>query len=134
MRTEETRALIKTYYETLPTGKRDKLASLLTEDVVWYPPGSAPLEPIKGRDAVAAELGGDTPKRMFDMKTFRLTVRRILADGDTAVVQHSISAKTREGEQYDNEYCWVYQCRDGKIAKVEEYVDTLKAARIMQWL
>ena len=133
MRTEETRALIKTYYETLSTGKRDKLASLLTEDVIWNPPESAPIEPIKGRDAVTAELGGDTPRRIFDMKTFRLTVRRILADGDTAVVQHSISAKTREGEQYDNEYCWVYQCRDGKIAKIEEYVDTLKAARIMKW-
>ena len=66
-------------------------------------------------------------------KTFQLKIHRMLADGDTAVVQHSISAKTREGEQYDNEYCWVYQCRDGKIAKIEEYADTHKAARIMKW-
>src|SRR5215831_5269331 len=64
---------------------------------------------------------------------FRLNIHRILADGDTAVVQHSISAKTRAGEQYDNEYCWVYHCRDGKIAKIEEYADTHKAARIMKW-
>ena len=35
MQTEETRALITSYYETLPTGDRDKLASLLTEDVEW---------------------------------------------------------------------------------------------------
>ena len=35
MQTEETRALIKTYYETLPTGNREKLASLFTEDIVW---------------------------------------------------------------------------------------------------
>ncbi len=133
MQTEETRALIKTYYETLPTGNREKLVSLFTEDIEWHPPESAPLEVIKGPQAVAAELGGDTPKRIFDMKTFRLTIHRMLADGDTAVVQHSISAKTRAGEQYDNEYCWVYQCRDGKIAKIEEYADTLKAARIMKW-
>jgi hypothetical protein len=33
MQTEETRALIKTYYETLPTGNREKLASLW----VWFP-------------------------------------------------------------------------------------------------
>ena len=39
-----------------------------------------------------------------------------------------------EREQYDNEYCWVYQCRDGKIAKIEEYADTLKAARIFKWV
>ncbi len=133
MQTEETRALIKTYYETLPTGNREKLSSLFAEDVEWYPPESAPLEVIRGREAVTKELGGDTPKRIFDMKTFRLNIHRILADGDTAVVQHSISAKTREGEQYDNEYCWVYLCRDGQIAKIEEYADTHKAARIMKW-
>ena len=92
-----------------------------------------PMGTTEGRDAVTRELGGETPKRIFDMKTFRLTIHRILADGDTAVVQHSISAKTRAGEQYDNEYCWVYHCRDGKIAKIEEYADTHKAARIMKW-
>jgi ketosteroid isomerase-like protein len=133
MQTEETRALIKAYYDTLPTGDLDKLASLFTEDIEWHPPQSAPLEVIKGRDAVATELGRDTPKRIFDMKTFRLTIHRILADGNIGVVQHAISAKTREGEQYDNEYCWVYVCRDGKIARMEEYADTLKAARIMKW-
>ena len=106
MQTEETRALIDTYYETLPTGDRKKLASLFTEDIVWHPPQSAPIGVIEGPEAVAAELGGDTPKKMFDMKTFRLTIHRILADGDTAVVQHAISAKSKEGEQYDNEYCW----------------------------
>jgi hypothetical protein len=31
MQTEETRTLIKTYYETLPTGNREKLASLFTQ-------------------------------------------------------------------------------------------------------
>lgn len=25
-------------------------------------------------------------------------------------------------------------CRDGKIARIEEYADTLKAARIFQWV
>ena len=133
MQTEETRALITSYYETLPTGDRDKLASLLTEDVEGYPPESAPLEVVRGREAVTRELGGDTPKRIFDMKTFRLNIHRILADGDTAVVQHSISAKTRQGQQYDNEYCWVYHCRAGQIARIEEYADTHKAARIMEW-
>src|SRR2546426_3833123 len=102
MQTEETRALIKTYYETLPTGNRDKLASLFTEDVEWRPPESAPLAVVKGREAVTRELGGETPKRIFDMKTFRLTIHRILADGDTAVGPHCISAQTPGGAQDDN--------------------------------
>ncbi len=133
MTTEETRALIQTYCDTLPTGDRDKLASLFTEDVEWYPPESAPLATIKGRDAVSDALGGDVPGRIFDMKTFRVDIHRILADGAIAVVQQHLSAKTLEGVQYENEYCWIYHCRDGQIAKIEEYADTLKAARIMGW-
>jgi ketosteroid isomerase-like protein len=131
--TEDTRRLIEEYYATLPTGDRDKLASLFSDDVEWYPPESAPIGPFKGREAVTAELGGDTLKRLFQMRTFRLTVHKIVADGDTAVVQQAISASTREGKQYDNEYCWVYTCRDGRIARIVEYADTRKAAGIFDW-
>ena len=133
METEETRALIQTYYDTLPTGNRDKLASLFTDDVEWLPPETAPFEVVRGAQAVALELGGALLKRVFDVKTFRVEIRRMLADGDTAVVQQSLSAKTLDGESYENEYCWVYTCRGGKIARIEEYVDTWKAARILKW-
>jgi ketosteroid isomerase-like protein len=48
-------------------------------------------------------------------------------------VQQSLSAKTLDGESYENEYCWVYTCREGRIARIVEYVDTWKAARILKW-
>ncbi|MEA3214420.1 MAG: uncharacterized protein QOJ19_576 [Acidimicrobiia bacterium] len=133
MKTEETRQLIEQYYATLPTGDRSKLGEMFTEDIEWLPPESAPLGPFRGREAVAAELGGDTPKKIFSMRTFRVTVHKTVVDGDTAVVQQAISAQTRDGKQYDNEYCWVYTCRDGKIARIVEYADTRKAAGIMGW-
>ncbi len=40
------------------------------------------------------------------------------------------SATTLQGREYVNEYCWVYTCRDGKIARLEEYADTLYTARV----
>ncbi len=133
MQTEETRTLIQTYYDTLPTGDREKLASLFTDDVEWWPPETAPFEVVRGAAAVARELGGALLKQVFDLKTFRIEIRRMLADGDTGVVQQSLSATTLDGESYENEYCWVYTCREGKIARIEEYVDTWKAARILNW-
>jgi len=133
MQTEDTRRLVEEFYDALRSGDRTRVASLLTEDVQWVPPESAPIGPVQGREAVAAELGGDTPRRMFRMRTFQLTVHAILADGDRAVVQQSISAETRAGKQYDNEYCWVYTFRDGRIAHMMEYADTRKAASILEW-
>ena len=133
MQTEETRALVQTYYDTLPTGDREKLASLFADDVEWIPPETAPFEPVRGAAAVARQLGGALVKAVFDMKTFRIEIHRLLADGDTAVVQQSLSAKTLDGESYQNEYCWVYTCREGRIARIVEYVDTWKAARVLKW-
>ena len=111
----------------------EKLASLFDEDVEWTPPETVPFGAIKGRAAVAKALGRDVPGQIFDMKTFKLDVHRILVDGSIAVVQQHLSAKTLDGTQYENEYCWIYHCRDGRIAKIEEYVDTHKAAKIMGW-
>jgi ketosteroid isomerase-like protein len=131
--TEATRRLVKTYYDTLPTGDRKKLASLLSRDVEWIPPASAPFERVRGADEVARQLGGALVKAVFDTKTFGVTLRKMVVDGDTAVVQQTLSARTLEGRHYENEYCWVYTCRDGKISRIEEYVDTWKAARILGW-
>jgi ketosteroid isomerase-like protein len=35
-----------------------------------------------------------------------------------------------ETEETPNEYCWVYTCRDGKIVKLDEFVDSFKAAKL----
>jgi ketosteroid isomerase-like protein len=134
MDTEATRALIQRYYEVLPKGNKDLIAELLSEDCVWYPPASAPLEVVRGRDAVAQTFAGDIVKTTFDLKQpFALDVRKTVVDGDTAVVQQRITATTKAGNAYDNQYCWVYTCRDGKIAQMEEYADTVIASRAMGW-
>jgi uncharacterized protein (TIGR02246 family) len=134
METEQTRQLIDELYAAMRKGDRAGLAALFTDDVEWVPPETAKIGVVRGPEAVAAELAGDTPRKLFKMSTFKLTVRKVLADGDTAVVQQAISAQTRTGELYENEYCWVYTCRDGKVARLDEYADTFKAARLFGWL
>lgn len=134
MDTEATRSLIQRYYEVLPKGKAELIAELLTEDCEFNPPPTAPVEPVKGREAVAKLFAGDLVRATFDLKQpFTLDVRRMLADGDTAVVQQRLIATAKNGNAYDNEYCWVYTCRDGQIARMEEYADTLLASRAMGW-
>lgn len=36
--------------------------------------------------------------------------------------------------EYDNEYAWVYTCRDGKIYRLDEFADTLRAGRAFGWV
>jgi len=135
MDTDATRSLIEEYYAALPTGKRDRIAALLAPDCEWIPPASAPIEPLKGAEAIADALGAQVVKTMFDLsQPFRLDVHRTVVDGNVAVVQQRIQATAKAtGKAYDNEYCWVYICENGKIARMEEYADTMVAADAMGW-
>jgi ketosteroid isomerase-like protein len=135
MDTAATRSLIEEYYRALGKGDRDTLLELLADDCEWIPPATAPFDGVVGGASIADELGRAVVKRMFDIsKPFALEVRSMVVEGDTAVVQQRITATARAtGRDYDNQYCWVYTCRDGKIVRMEEYADTLLAARVMGW-
>jgi ketosteroid isomerase-like protein len=136
MSTETTRTLIEEFYAALQKGDRPRLLELLAPDAVWIPPAAAPVDRTEGAEAIADAMGGQIVRQMFDLsKPFGLEIRRIIADGDVAVVQQRLTATAKAtGSDYDNQYCWVYEVRDGRIAVLEEYADTIVAGRAMGFL
>jgi ketosteroid isomerase-like protein len=46
------------------------------------------------------------------------------AEGDVVVVEHRLSATLPNGRPYVNDYCFVYEVRDGKVLRIREYMDT----------
>jgi ketosteroid isomerase-like protein len=140
MSTEETRQLIADYYSALVAGDKDRIMDLLAPDCSWQPPASvraeaSALTALTGAEAIADALGRTVVRTMFDLsKPFSLDVHRTVVDGDVAVVQSRIRATAKTtGNAYDNEYCWVYVCEGGRIARIEEYTDTNVAALAFGW-
>ena len=136
MSTETTRALIDDFYGALQKGDRARLLEILAPDAVWIPPASAPIDHTEGAEAIADALGSQIVRQMFDLsQPFALEVRRTVVDGDVAVVQQRLTATAKAtGAAYDNQYCWVYEFRDGRLAVLEEYADTIVAGRAMGFL
>jgi hypothetical protein len=134
METEATRALIQRFLEARANNDAATITELLTDDAAWYPPSSANLGPFKGRDEVAKALTGGAAGAILDVSTIKRDVRSVIVDGDRAVVQQRLTAKARNGNDYANEYCWVYTCREGKVQTLEEYADTLYAGRVFGWV
>ena len=130
MDTAATRSLVQEFLTVRAAGDADAIAALLTDDAVWAMPSSLRPDPFSGRDAVAKALAGGVSGTMFDPATIRRDVHKMIVEGDTAVVLQRLQAVTRQGKDYGNEYCWVYTCRDGKIARLDEHADTLYAARV----
>ncbi len=134
METEATRALIQRFVDARATNDATTIADLLTDDAEWHAPASAKMGPFIGRDAVVKALTGGAVGSILDISTIKRDVRTVIVDGDRAAVQQRLTATARNGNDYANEYCWIYTCRDGKVQLLEEYADTLHAGRVFGWI
>ncbi|MPY91743.1 MAG: DUF4440 domain-containing protein [Acidimicrobiia bacterium] len=129
MDTEATRQLVQRFLEARAANDAGAMTALLSEDASWYPPPSMGIGPFEGRDAAVAALAGGAIGKVLDVDTIERTLHKIIADGDTAVALQRVTGKIRKGGDYRNEYAWVYTCQDGKITRLDEYADSLYAAR-----
>jgi ketosteroid isomerase-like protein len=48
----------------------------------------------------------------------------VTAQANTVIVEHRLSATLPNGRPYVNDYCFVYEVRDGKVWRIREYMDT----------
>ena len=121
--TDDNRQIITAIFAELERGNPRPFADALADDVRWTTPGSSIWSrTFDGKAAVLDGLLG--PVRAQLIERVRLTVQRILADGDHVVVEARGRATTRTGKPYNNEYCFLYRLAGGKIAEVTEYLDT----------
>jgi uncharacterized protein len=128
--TQETRQLIARFLEAHERGDAKAIRELMAEDATWHLPPSAGVGPFTGPDQVSAALAGAAADNWLDVSTIKRHVTNVVADGDTAVALESKTASTHGGELYANDYVWVITCRDGLIAQIRNFTDTLHADRL----
>jgi uncharacterized protein len=56
-----------------------------------------------------------------------LKVTGAVAEGDKVAVEVTGGANMQKGVRYDNEYHFLFEFKNGKIAHLKEYMDTAKA-------
>jgi len=129
--TERNRELIEGIFDELARNNPRPFADALADDVRWTTPGSSVWSrTFAGKQVVLTELLAMVRAQLVER--VRLTVLRILADGDCVVVQAKGQATTKKGKPYNNDYCFLYRIADGKIAEVTEYIDTALASSALE--
>lgn len=108
--------LVTRFFADLNDGKPD--AAIFTPDwVVWTlstgadTPGPSDLEANK----LLLSLFPDG---------LRYDVHSVIVDGDRAAARASARGVLENGGEYRNDYVFLFEIRDGRIARIEEFFDT----------
>jgi uncharacterized protein len=98
--------------------------ALMTDDVTWRLAGKPELTPVNGvydRRRLERLFG-----RMWSQLEagLQMTVIGAIAEGDRVAVEVESAGDLKNGRKYRQQYHFAFEMRDGKIAKVREYLDT----------
>lgn len=126
--TEANKALVERFLETFSRGDVQGLVAMMTDDATWWVSGK--IEGLSGtynREDFATLLEG--AKGAFTDNALKLWPTGMIAEGDKVAVEAESHAPMHNGRVYNLLYHLLITVRDGKVAEVKEYCDTLTMYR-----
>ena len=128
MSTEDNRRLIERWYEALAAGDFQTIFDMHHDDVVYNMVGNTPVSGrIYGKNACC---NGMIAQKLLDKLVpgevrFAKRWKIVAAEGDRVVGLMQGGGPTRNGQSYEQTYCEIFTIRDGKIAEMHNFFDTV---------
>jgi uncharacterized protein len=123
-------SVVERYIAAAETRDEAALRASFADDATWRLDGDLPISGTwRGRDAILDEFLA-TAMSYYQPDSVSIEVTSLLADGDTVVAEWTSRARTAGGDPYENHCIGVFRVRDGRIASVREYMDTLYASEV----
>jgi ketosteroid isomerase-like protein len=94
----------------------------MSEDFTWWVSGDFPLSGTYDKAGFLALLEGVGKTCTGPLQ---VAPKTILAENGRVALEAGVSAETNEGRRYDNQNFYLCVVRDGKVAEVREYMDTM---------
>ncbi|MEV5539671.1 nuclear transport factor 2 family protein [Saccharopolyspora shandongensis] len=130
------RSIVQDAFRALASNDPEKISAVLTEDAEWLsPPGNATAvalgapDHMVGRAAIVRFFADDFP-RLF-ARDVAVAFHGLHVDGERVVVEATMTATLANGNDYGNDYCFVFELRDGLIHRAREYADTARGHRMV---
>jgi hypothetical protein len=130
MTTPDSRTVVERYIAAAETRDEAALRASFADDATWWLRGELPISGTwRGRDTIIDDFLG-TAMSFYQPDSVSIEVTSIVTEGDTAVAEWTSRARTTDGAPYENHCIGVFTVRDGRIASVREYMDTLYASQV----
>ena len=105
---------VETYFEGFRRSDHARIIACLTDDLVWDLPG---YRHLAGKDAFDGEIENDD-----FVGSLRLTVDRLIEEGDTVVAVGKGEGTHRSGEFHRFAFCDVFSFVGEAIRRVESHL------------
>ncbi|MCB1666912.1 MAG: nuclear transport factor 2 family protein [Porticoccaceae bacterium] len=131
MSIEENKKLVAEFFACFGRKDVDGAMSMMTDDATWWIGGKKRLFPIAGLKTKAEA------KDIFDAFVptskdgLEIIPTGMVAEGDKVAVEAKSHGEFPSGFVYENEYHFLVTLRDGKVASVKEFLDTMHTAEFL---
>ena len=127
MSTEKNVQTVKDFFAAIGRGDREDLLALVAEDIEWIIPGEDwPLAGTRRGHAGLADLL-ETASKTMETST---EPREYVAQGDRVLVVGVATGKIKAtNKPFKDDWVFAITVRNGKVAKIREYIDTQALAR-----
>lgn len=125
MNTKANKELVSDFFSNFGRNDVPRAVSMMTDDFTWWIVGKPELFPICGEKSKAEMtqlLHGLMSATTEGLKVEPVT---LTAEDDRVAVEAVSYGKVKNGKVYNNGYHFLVRVRDGKIASVREYLDTM---------
>jgi uncharacterized protein len=124
--TEANRTIIREAFEAWQNGT-GRIADVFADDMVWRIVGhSLASKEYATKQQFIDEVLAPFGQRFPPSEPFRpITIRSVLADGDTVIVLWDGRGIAIDGQPYENTYAWFMKMRDGKVIDGTAFFDSI---------
>ena len=117
--------VVRRFFATLGTGDFAAIGEFFTDDSVWQVNDVARGLPAqRGRKGIIDDFLQPIREGLFEPGDPKISIRRLLADGDWVVAETTGTGKLLNGNDYVNEYVFIIQVVGDTVRYLREYMDS----------
>lgn len=125
---EQNKQTVKHFLEVFSSGDVAATMALMADTGTWWVAGTMPISGTYDKAAFTKLLSGVGESCKGPIK---ITPKAFTAEGERVAVEAESLAHTNNGRTYNNLYHFLFVVRDGKIASVKEYLDTMHTNAVL---
>lgn len=126
---EKNKQTVKNFMEVFSSGNVEATLALMAESATWWVAGTMPISGTYDKAAFGKLLGGVSASCKGG--AIKLVPKAFTAEGERVAVETESFADLNNGRKYNNHYHFLFTVRDGKVASVKEYLDTMHTNAIL---